>query len=178
MVIQIETILPAFNYVENGYDVHLINCRGNRYSRKHKTLDPLDPAFWHFSWYEMAIYDVPETIEKMRELTGSPSVQYVGHSQGATVVIALLSLKPEYNKIITHAGLLAPFTYMKEVGFPINAMIEGFYMDDVIDFEFLPHSYPQNILSMSVCRLFNGAVCNMGLNFILGPSYNQIDPVS
>lgn len=161
-----------------GYDVYLINCRGNRYSREHQTLNPVDQIFWDFSWTEMAIYDVPETIEMIRSKTESSTIQCVGHSQGGTVLIALLSLKSEYNQIITHLGLLAPFTYMQEVGFPINVIIETFFYDDIINFEFVPYTFPQGLLSQTVCRVADGAICNMGLNFVLGPSYDQIDPVS
>lgn len=174
----IKISVAAINYVKMGYDVYLINCRGNRYSRKHQTLSPNDPLFWDFSWSQMAIYDVPETIEMIRIKTGSSTIQCVGHSQGGTVLIALLSSKPEYNQIITHLGLLAPFTYMQEVGFPINVIIETFFYDNIINFEFLPHTFPQDLFAESVCRLANGVICNMGLNFVLGPSHNQIDPVS
>lgn len=169
----------AYSYVEQGYDVYMINCRGNRYSRRHITLDPDGPEFWNFSWQEMALFDVPEVIDVVRQRTGSSTVQCVGHSQGGSVLLALLSLKPEYNKIITHVGLLAPFTQMQKIGFPINTVIKAAYnLEYQRNWEFLPHTYPQEILARSVCKVLNGRICNWGLNFILGPSINQLDGVS
>ncbi|KAJ8929027.1 hypothetical protein NQ314_018338 [Rhamnusium bicolor] len=40
----------GFEILEQGYDVWLLNIRGNTYSRKHVTLDPdLNPSgFWNF----------------------------------------------------------------------------------------------------------------------------------
>lgn len=158
--------------------MHLINCRGNRYSRQHTSLSPEGSAFWHFTFDEMADYDVPETIEMIRKKTGSDTLQIVGHSLGGTIVLALLSSNPRYNKIITHVGLLAPFTFMEQVGFPLDAIINAFYFGDFADFELVPHTDPQMPLAQGVCRIANGLICNSALNFVLGPSINQIDPVS
>lgn len=126
----------------------------------------------------MAMYDVPETIIMILDETNSKTLQCVGHSQGGTILLALLAEIPRYNQIITHVGLLAPFTYMQKVGFPINTVIEYFFYHDLNNFEFLPHTNHQYFLAQFICRIGNGAICNIGLNFILGPSHNQIDPVS
>jgi len=42
---------PAFNMLENGYDVWLGNNRGTPFSRNHTVLNPdKDSEFWKFSF--------------------------------------------------------------------------------------------------------------------------------
>lgn len=42
---------PAFIMAKNGFDVWLGNSRGNKYSRRHVSLNPdKDAAYWNFSW--------------------------------------------------------------------------------------------------------------------------------
>jgi pimeloyl-ACP methyl ester carboxylesterase len=72
-----------------GYDVWFGNNRGNRYGRKHATLDPdnKDSGFWDFSWDEMAFYDAPAMINYVLATSGSSTVSWVGHSEGTIQVI-------------------------------------------------------------------------------------------
>lgn len=157
----------------------MLNCRGNRYSQQHTTLNPSQKAFWNFSWREMARYDLPKAIAAIRQRTNSPTINYVGHSQGGTVLVALLATQPQYNQIISHAGLLAPFILTSHVGFPMNFIYKSFYYFDFNNYKpILQHSLTQNIVSETVCKVFDGKLCNLFLNFLLGPSLDQLDNVS
>lgn len=170
---------PAYNYIERGYDVYLINCRGDRYSEQHTTLNSRQSAFWNFTWQEMARYDLPETITAILERTGSTTIQCAGHSQGATIILALLATQPHYNQIITHAGLFAPFTFMNRVGFPISTVLNKFYRFDYHRYrQFVPHNSLSKITAHTICKIFNGRLCNLLLNFVLGPSLDKLDGVS
>lgn len=44
----------AFVMVKAGYDSWLLDLRGNKYSRKHLSLNPdVDKEYWNFTFHEM-----------------------------------------------------------------------------------------------------------------------------
>ena len=95
--------------VELGYEVWLGNSRGTRYGLGHKGgLSPKDVAFWDFTWDQIAQYDVPATIEHIRESSGATKVGYVGHSQGTIQMFAALSAGYLQPAQIAFFGALAP----------------------------------------------------------------------
>ncbi|KAL3275597.1 hypothetical protein HHI36_020352 [Cryptolaemus montrouzieri] len=102
----------AFLLADNGYDVWLANTRGTDHGKKHLTLSTRDKEFWNFSWHEIGKYDVPATIDYVLEKTKKPKLYYVGYSQGGTVFLVLTTVRPEYQKKILMASLLAPAGYM------------------------------------------------------------------
>lgn len=156
----------------------MMNCRGDRYSQRHIKLESHQSAFWNFSWQEMARHDVPETINTILKRTGSRTIQCVGHSQGGTILLALLASTPQYNQIISHVGLFAPFVFMHGVGFPINAVIAAFYRYEYQRYwQFLPRTFFQRIVANTICTVSRGKLCNSFLNFMLGPSNDQLDAV-
>jgi lysosomal acid lipase/cholesteryl ester hydrolase len=63
-----------------GYDVWLGNNRGCIYSRGHTNLTANDAAYFDFSFYEMGQYDLPATIDYIREITDQEKISYIGHS--------------------------------------------------------------------------------------------------
>lgn len=65
-----------------GYDVWLGNVRGNRFSRKHTSLDPdRDDTFWDWGWDEHAAFDIPSMVDKALSVSGADTLQYIGYSQ-------------------------------------------------------------------------------------------------
>ncbi|KAG5865621.1 hypothetical protein JTB14_010371 [Gonioctena quinquepunctata] len=113
---------------DEGYDVWLINMRGNTYSRNHTTLNPdTDAEFWDFTWHEMGTVDIPTVIDYILEQTGADGVYFVGYSQGSTVFFVMASIDPEYNgKVKVHVGL-APTVFMSHVRSPlIQTLAAGF----------------------------------------------------
>lgn len=115
--------------VENGFDVWLLNARGNRYSRTHKSKHVDMPDFWDFSWHEMGVYDLPAAIKYIRELTRSSELNFIGHSMGATALLVLLSTRPQYNIVLKSGILLAPLAFMYHAMGPIR-MFANFYKNN------------------------------------------------
>lgn len=111
-------LTSAFSMVEAGYDVWLGNSRGNFYSRRHVCLDPDDlfGTFWDFSWDDIGLKDYPAGIHYIRRCTKQDKVYMIGHSQSASSIIALLSLKPEYNKWMKAVCWMTPVTYLNNSG--------------------------------------------------------------
>jgi lysosomal acid lipase/cholesteryl ester hydrolase len=89
---------PAFILARAGYDVWLGNNRGTKYSQKHETLSPKKREFWQFGWDEMGLYDTPAEMDYIIANTGLEKINYIGHSQGTTQIMAAGSLIPEYYK--------------------------------------------------------------------------------
>ncbi|KAA8647100.1 hypothetical protein EYZ11_010277 [Aspergillus tanneri] len=97
-----------FQLVEKGYDVWLGNNRGNKYSKKSVRFSPLSNEFWDFSIDQFAFHDIPDSINYILEVTGQPSLSYVGFSQGTAQAFATLSIHPLLNEKISVFVALAP----------------------------------------------------------------------
>lgn len=106
----------SFLLFDRGYDVWLINCRGNRYSRMHVAFNPnKNPIYWQFSMHELAIYDLPTSVDYILAKTNFKKVFYFGHSMGTTVFFILVSELPEYNLKFHLMHALAPVTYAHNI---------------------------------------------------------------
>lgn len=100
-----------------GYDVWLTNARGNVYSAGHTKYHRNGTQrerkrYWNFSWHEIAIYDLPATIDYILKNTSHSRLHYVGHSQGTTVFFVCMSERPQYNAKIFLMVAMAPPIYM------------------------------------------------------------------
>ncbi|KAK3910522.1 Lipase 3 [Frankliniella fusca] len=103
-----------FLLADLGFDVWMGNFRGSAYGRRHAYLSPKSQKFWDFGWHENAVYDLSAMIDYVSAVTGQASMHYVGHSMGTTTLFVLLAERPEYNRRIRGAFMLAPvvhFTY-------------------------------------------------------------------
>lgn len=109
--------------VDIGYDVWMANARGNYYSRGHirKAVDSKE--FWRFSFQEMGEFDLAAGIDYIRALKKSnDSIDYIGHSMGATALLVLLSTTPRYNQYLRIGILLAPLVFMNNVEGPLKVV--------------------------------------------------------
>mmetsp|Transcript_107843 Transcript_107843/g.348102 ORF Transcript_107843/g.348102 Transcript_107843/m.348102 type:complete len:484 (+) Transcript_107843:23-1474(+) len=103
----------GFILADLGYDVWLGNNRGNSYSQHHRILSMHEPAFWAYSYDQMAAYDLPAMVDFILQSSGAKSLAYVGHSEGSTQAFARLSQGDEYSKKISVMVGLAPVAYLR-----------------------------------------------------------------
>lgn len=105
-----------------GYDVWMTNIRGNRYSKDHILFKSDSESYWDFSWHDVALYDVPEIIDYIITTKGTKTkIAYIGHSMGTTILFAMLTLRPEYNNILTAGFALAPVVFLSDMKSPLKS---------------------------------------------------------
>lgn len=180
----------GFILADDGYDVWMSNSRGNAFSRNHTGLDPGQPAFWEFSLDEMAEHDLPAVADYVARASGCSRFAYVGHSQGAAIAMAGLSLRTTLRGRLSVAVLLAPAAYLGNVASVPLLALAGMHADELFRLlgasEFLPSRYAASELFHDFCT---GAppVCVSVLTAIAGfnpanvnasrlPQYVQYSP--
>ncbi|XP_037012503.2 lysosomal acid lipase/cholesteryl ester hydrolase [Artibeus jamaicensis] len=145
----------GFILADAGFDVWMGNSRGNTWARQHKTLSVLQEEFWAFSFDEMAMYDLPASINFVLNKTGQKQVYYVGHSQGTTIGFIAFTRIPALAKKIKMFFALAPVTSIR---FSTSPLLKILGLPDLVikelfgDKEFLPQSEVFEWLSVHVCN--------------------------
>lgn len=91
------------------------NSRGSKFSLEHKEFSNQSAEFWQYNLHELGVYDLRAMMDY---IFSSPSIEssklyYIGHSQGCTMLLILLSMFPEYNGFIKQAHLLTPAIILK-----------------------------------------------------------------
>lgn len=148
----------AYVLADAGYDVWMSNIRGNRYSKDHVWYKTKSQAYWDFSWHEVALYDVPAVIDYIMEIKGTDTkITYIGHSMGTTILFTMLTLRPEYNDILTAGFALAPVVYLSDMKSPLKSMApiasNLAYLDEIQGtYEFIP----KNSALGKISRTCNG----------------------
>ncbi|KAH8341352.1 hypothetical protein KR059_003928, partial [Drosophila kikkawai] len=102
-----------------GYDVWMLNTRGNIYSRDHVNRNLPDSQYWDFSYHEIGTYDLPASVDAIIDKTGQRQIQYIGHSQGSTAFFVMCSERAEYAKKVSLMQSLSPTVYLRENRSPV-----------------------------------------------------------
>ncbi|XP_075169084.1 lipase 3-like [Haematobia irritans] len=110
----------AYDLVNSGYDVWLGNTRGNTYGQMHLHMSSYDREFWRFSLHEVGTIDLPHIMDFILTETQADSLHYVGHSQGTTIALILLSTNGEYNRKFKSITMLAPSANLTFVTTPLR----------------------------------------------------------
>lgn len=110
----------AFMLAEAGYDVWLGNSRGTRLSLGHKNLSTKDQGYWDYSFHEIAIYDIPVFIDRIRKVTRADKITFVGYSTSATSALVYASLLKDHAKKNVNLFITAvAYSYLKYPRFPV-----------------------------------------------------------
>ncbi|KAF5814567.1 putative triacylglycerol lipase [Helianthus annuus] len=118
----------GFVLADNGFDVWIANTRGTNYSRGHTSLSPSDPAYWEWSWDELATYDLPASIQFVRNQTGQ-NLHYVGHSLGTLIAFSAFS-KGQTLNMLRSAVLLSPIAYLGQVSSSFARVGADFFLGE------------------------------------------------
>jgi len=168
----------AYELADTGYDVWLANARGTSYSKGHVTLSVKDSEYWNFSFHEIGFYDVPAIVDHILQVTGKPSLQYIGHSQGCTVLMVCLTTRPEYNQKIISAFLQAPAVHVQlSQGatnlIPVLKALRAVHLDIIPARTFF---FPcQNILVAPLCAKILASFFGTFTNKMIGVSISMIN---
>ncbi|XP_028368798.1 lysosomal acid lipase/cholesteryl ester hydrolase-like isoform X2 [Phyllostomus discolor] len=165
----------GFILADAGFDVWMGNSRGNTWSQKHKMLSVLQAEYWAFSFHEMAIYDLPASINYVLNKTSQKQVYYVGHSQGTTIGFIGFTRLPALAKKIKMFFALAP---VAAINFSISPLVKMAWIPSLLikdlfgDKEFLPQNTFLKWMSIHVCdRVVLKELC--GNIFFLLSGFNE-----
>ncbi|KAL8478217.1 hypothetical protein ACS0TY_030204 [Phlomoides rotata] len=120
----------GFILADNGFDVWLANARGTSSSSGHMSLSPSDPDYWNWSWDELALYDLPATVQYVYSQTGQ-KLHYVGHSLGTLMALAAFSRNMILN-MTRSAALLSPIAHLGHLPSPPFRVAADAFIFEVI----------------------------------------------
>ena len=165
---------PAFVLARAGYDVWLGNNRGCRYSNTHTTLSNKDFDYWQFTWEEMGTKDTPAVIDYILETTGYDKINYLGHSEGTTQIMAGGSLMPDYynskfNVCIFYAPPASlhknPDVILQTAARPLILKAITGFLDLIGEYSLVP--YTKKVGEKTVCRFFDAYICNLVMHWFI-----------
>lgn len=95
-----------------GYDVWLVNLRGNQYARTYNGRMSADQAeYWDFDIDTIVREDLPASLSHVRQVSGWPADKPIGltaYSYSVAHVLALLTKFPQYQVSLQPLVLVAP----------------------------------------------------------------------
>lgn len=167
-IVQLNQTKKGLTYLlsDVGYDIWIFHARGTQLSMKHTNLTSSDKKYWDFSWHEIGLYDITHTIDFILERTGAKKIHYAGVSQGSTVFLVALSMRPEYNTKVASAYLMAPVGSLIHINgagkFLIESQIAQFLLDILKEAQinFLP-------LKSEHVQRFSDGFCRNRVRFLL-----------
>lgn len=144
----------GFILVDSGFEVWLVNGRGTKYSTMHTSLSPDDMAYWDWSSDELAIYDLPASIQYVYNHTGK-KIHFAGHSQGTLMAFVALSQGKLLN-MLRSAALLSPIAYMNPNPSKEISLVVGLFLTNEVYWSGLYQFIP----NMDVATKFVNDICN------------------
>ncbi|XP_063832088.1 lipase 1-like [Ostrinia nubilalis] len=175
----------AITLANQGYDVWAGNNRGNKYSKRHVTLDPDadKKSFWNYSQHELGVYDLPAMIDLVLNQTGQTGLQAIGHSQGNSIFYILTAEKPEYNDKIKLMIALAPICYLHHVKETVQVIIDvwpvispALQLSGTYELLTRDSALVKAIEALCTRKLIGYAICATAVFAIAGPDKEELEP--
>ncbi|XP_043481797.1 uncharacterized protein LOC122510908 [Leptopilina heterotoma] len=136
------------------------------------------------NWHEMGIYDLPAMIDYILNKTGEEKLLYVGFSQGCTQLLVMGSLKPEYNKKVQYAILLAPGAFMGNIKGILSLLkpivYPAMYVSEKLGYFSIANANPTlRIFLQSFCskQAISQELCIFLIFTVVGFGYDEVDRV-
>ncbi|ERM96918.1 triacylglycerol lipase 2 [Amborella trichopoda] len=149
----------AYVLAESGFDVWIPNTRGTHFSRAHTSLQPTDPAYWNWSWDELAAYDLPAVFGYVHGQTGQ-KINYVGHSQGTLMALASFS-QGKLMDTVRSAALLSPIAYLSHMSSAIGQLAAKAFVGEVTNWLGIAEFNPKG---QAVAKFLKALCANPGID--------------
>ena len=174
----------AFKLIDLGFEMFFVNFRGNKFSCRHRVMDPSSAPFWDYSFQEMALQDMRASFEFIISQTGVEKIDLLGHSQGTSAAFAFLSSYPEFHPRIGRFVAVAPVVFMhgfrSQPGYyywlSTHGVVKALQLAGIN--HLFTHSWNFDWLTDLVLRRFcriAKEVCEYIINKIASKSSDQID---
>ncbi|XP_018496369.2 lipase 3 [Galendromus occidentalis] len=122
----------AFILADNGFDVFLVNHRGNQFSYEKVSKSGLAyPAkgedIYESAWQFMSQYDIPAALDFILKETGHDKIHLVAHSQGNPVILGFLGSDHSYDDKVGHFAALSPVVILgDDLGPTVKLFLRAF----------------------------------------------------
>ena len=163
----VESKSLAYVLVNEGFDVFLVNNRGNLYSSRHMKFSRSQDEYWDFSFDEMAKYDLPAVVEYIIEgmYEGDARLNYIGHSQGCNVILAALADEYVTEKSFDNIMLITPAAIQKNVNSTIQNLMKKVDFLPFLRALGLQEFLRTNSMNYYLCKTFP-SLCTNVLNMV------------
>lgn len=173
----------AFEMANQGYDVWMGNSRGSTYSLNHTKLDHrYDWRYWDFSFHEIALYDLPASIEYILSQRQRKSLAYIGHSQGNLAMFILQSYHPEWSQRVKPFIAMAPIAFIPDVYFgmvklvvrALSPILTPTSLNRVLKGQLLPKSAStERALDLVCLPKWTEPICDLMLTLMVGNNFKR-----
>jgi pimeloyl-ACP methyl ester carboxylesterase len=138
------------------------------------------PSMWlkycECSWDDMALYDLPATVEHVLSVTQQPTLAYVGHSEGTTQAFAGFSRNQTLASRVSLFVALAPVAFVHSQTSPVFTLLADLGVAELFQTfglrEFLANGSMINKIAPEICHLLPTG-CDIAIFLFCGPTRHE-----